>query len=60
MLITPQAGYEPEMLRLWSVFCEKQARDFFRFGFTFFLFPRQKQKVHVPHFRCHKPENLGV
>lgn len=60
MLITPQAGYEPEMLRLWFVFCEKQARDFFRFGFTFFLFPRQKQKVHVPHFRCHKSENLGV
>lgn len=44
MLITPQAGYEPEMLRLWSVFCEKQARDFFRFGFTFFSFPTPKAK----------------
>lgn len=60
MLITPQAGYKPEMLRLWFVFYEKQARDFFRFGFTFFFSHAKSKKFTCHTFRCHKPENLGV
>ena len=38
------------MLRLWRVFPEKVARDFFRCGVRIFCFPRQNKKVYEPRF----------
>ena len=50
----PSPSSEPQLLRFSRRKTRICARDFFRFGSTFFLFSRQNEKFYARHFQGHE------